>query len=389
MVPRPRFLILGNPENRRVTGFVATLRERGEPEPIVLAHRALLEQIERLAELPDEPLLVRLDATGEDGAVERLLLERGWADALGGGGETIDPDQLRARELRFGEIVAPRQRALGFLRYLRELDAVFAQRPSWRVLNPPSSVAELFDKRVTSRRYAALGVPVPEVLEGITTPEQLREAMRERGWTSVFVKLASGSSASCVAMVSLRPARGGRPGLERALTTVHVRPDGRFNSLRLQELRERETIDDLLRFLLDEGSQIERAIAKPRIAGRWFDLRVLVIAGEPVFVVVRTSPHPITNLHLGGSRGDLTGLRQWVSAQAWRRAMDSARKVHAAHGCLHVGVDLLFESDLCDHRVIEANAFGDLLPGLERGGLSVYAWEIAAVQGDPLPDLGE
>ena len=41
-----RFLLLGNPENRRVTGFVAALRDRGEPEPIVLSHRELLGEPE-------------------------------------------------------------------------------------------------------------------------------------------------------------------------------------------------------------------------------------------------------------------------------------------------------------------------------------------------------
>lgn len=379
----PRFLLIGNPENRRVTGFAATLRERGEPEPIVLSHRELLAEHERLLEIPDEPLLVRMDATGEDEAVERLLLERGYDDARGSGCTTIDPEQLRARGgVRFGEILAPRQHQLGFRRYLDQLEASFAERPSWRILQSPRSVAELFDKRVTSRRYASLGIPVPEFLDGIETPEQLREQMTKRRWPAVFVKLACGSSASCVALYQQAGPR------ERILTTVHSRPDGRFNSLRLQQLTERAAIDDLLGFLLDEGSQVERAIAKARLGSRVFDLRVLVIAGEPMFVVPRASPHPITNLHLGGIRADLDEVRGRVRASAWASAMQSAREVFAAHECLHVGVDVLFEADLVGHRVIEANAFGDLLPGLEHEGRSVYAWEIAAALGEALPIEG-
>src|SRR5262245_46768669 len=100
-----RFLVLGNPENRRVTGFVDALRERGEPEAIVLSHREVLREPERLLEIDDEPLLVRMDATGEDEVVERLLLERGHADAIESGCSTIDPDALRERGVRFGEIV--------------------------------------------------------------------------------------------------------------------------------------------------------------------------------------------------------------------------------------------------------------------------------------------
>jgi hypothetical protein len=368
-----RFLLLGNPENRRVTGFVAALRDRGEPEPIVLSHRELLALPERLLAIPDEPLLVRMDATGEDEQVERLLLERGFADAQGSGCTTIDPDELRSRGgVRFGEILAPRQHQLGFRRYLDQLAASFAERPSWRILQAPGSVADLFDKRVTSRRYAARGIPVPEFLDDIETPEQLRAQMLARRWPAVFVKLACGSSASCVVLYQHRGER------ERALTTVHSRPDGRFNSLRLQELREREAIDDLLAFVLGEGAQVERAIAKARMGSRVFDLRVLVIGGEPAFVVPRASQHPITNLHLGGIRADLDEVRRRVPTSVWAKAMQSACEVFAAHECLHVGVDLLFEADMFGHRVIEANAFGDLLPGLERDGLSVYAWEIAA-----------
>lgn len=372
-----RYLLLGNPENRRVTGFVAAVRERGGPSPIVLGHGELLREPDRLLEIPDEPLLVRMDATGEDEAVERLLLERGFSDALGSGCSTIDPEVLRERGgVRFGEIVAPRQHQLGFRRYLDQLAAAFAQRPSWRILQSPRSIAELFDKRVTSRRYAALGIPVPEALDGIETPDHLREQMSARGWPAVYVKLACGSSASCVALFRRQGER------EHVLTTVHTRPDGRFNSLRLQKLHEREAIDDLLGFLLAEGSQVERAISKARIGGRVFDLRILVIAGQPIFVVARASQHPLTNLHLGGMRANLDEVRARVPNRAWADAMQSAREVFAAHDCLHVGVDLLFEADSFGHRVIEANAFGDLLPGLERAGKSVYAWEIAAALGE-------
>lgn len=378
----PRFLILGNPANRRVTGFAAALRERGEPEPIVLAHRELITAPERLLDLPDEPLIVRMDSTGEDDEVERLLLDAGLADARGTGCSTIEPEALRERGgVRFGEILAPRQHQHGFRRYLERLAAVFAQRPSWRILQAPASVAELFDKRLTSRRYAALGIPVPEALEGITSPEQLRAELRARRWPAVFVKLACGSSASCVALYQQRGDR------ERVLTTVHTQPDGRFNSLRLQELDDRAAIDELLGFLIGEGSQIERAIAKARLGARVFDLRILVIAGEPVFVVPRASRHPITNLHLGGIRADLDEVRARIWPSAWARAMQSARAVFEAHDCLHVGVDLLFEADMHEHRVIEANAFGDLLPGLEHAGRSVYAWEIAAALGDALPTI--
>jgi hypothetical protein len=306
-----------------------------------------------------------------------MLLARGYAALPEHAAcERHDP---RAPPPRFGQLVAPRQHHAGLLSYLDQLEQVFAQRPRWRVLNPIADLRVLFDKRESSRRYAAAGIPVPDPLPGaaaITGGEQLRAAMVERGWPAVFVKLASGSSASGVALYRHTPSR---PAHERdmLLTTVAETPAGRFNSLRLQRLRERGRIDGLLAWLLGEGAQIERAIPKARLDRRSFDLRVLVVAQAPAFVVVRQSPHPITNLHLGGTRGDLEALKARVSPPAWAAAMRSCARVAAEHGCHQVGVDLLFERDLVGHRVIEANAFGDLLPGLTCAGLEVYDYEIA------------
>lgn len=381
MTVTPRFLILGNLDNRRVSGFVEALAARGQPPPLLRDHAALIAAPERLLELPDEPLWVRLESCGESVAVERALLRLG-ANALPDDhrGQRISAAELDARQPRFGELLAPRQFHAGYLAYLDRLAAVFEARPRWRILSPIADVRALFDKRETSRRYAAAGIPVPEALPsaGVTTPDELRAAMVERRWPAVFVKLSCASSASGLALYRYLPQRP--PGQrELALTTVATTADGRFNSLRLQQLRTRAQVDALLDWLIAEGVQIERAVPKARVGGMIFDLRVLVVAGEPAFCVVRRSRHPITNLHLGGARGDLDGLRRALAPAAWRAAMASCAAVFAEHGCVHVGVDLLFEPGLTRHRIIEANAFGDLLPRLERDGLSVYEWEIEAV----------
>jgi hypothetical protein len=42
-----------------------------------------------------------------------------------------------------------------------------------------------------------------------------------------------------------------------------------------------------------------------------------------------------------------------------------------------VGIDLMFEPELTAHRVIEANAFGDLLPRLTLEGRNVWQWQIS------------
>jgi hypothetical protein len=366
-------ILVGHHGHRRVTMFQAALAAQGLPAAHVVAWSDIIEHGARaFADLPDHAIL-RIDSAGEDDAVERAFVRRGEAAARAEGAPAITAAELAAVPVELGRIIHPRQAHLGFLAVLDDIAA--AIRPTWRVMQPIAAIRDLFDKRVTARQWATRGIPIPEPLHDVRDPAQLRARMREAGWPTVFVKVASSSSAACLAIFSLR-ASG-----EHAITTVEDTGRARYNTRRLQRVTSRRGLDKLLGFLLGEGAQVERAVSKAQLAGRFFDLRVLVIDGVPAFVVVRTSSHPITNLHLGGQRGDLAVVRARVSDAAWERAMASCIAVQRASGAFHVGVDLLFEPDFATHRVIEGNAFGDLLPNLERDGLDTYGWQIARLYG--------
>lgn len=82
-----------------------------------------------------------------------------------------------------------------------------------------------------------------------------------------------------------------------------------FNNLNLSHYRKAEDVHRALAFVLEQGAQVERAIPKAKLEDAFFDCRVLCIGGEPRFVVVRQNKHAITNLHLGGWRGDVEGLK--------------------------------------------------------------------------------
>lgn len=364
------FILIGNSENRRVTLFQDALALQGLPPARVVPWRELVKRPALLAELPDADALVRIDSAGESWEVEKALLKRGYEAALEYGGQVLAPDVVDALVEDHGRILAPRQGHLGFLSVLSELEAVFRERPRWRVLQSTASIADLFDKRLTSRRYAALGVPVPEPLDGVTDVESLRERMDEEDWREVFVKVSCGSSASCLAIFRRHRER------ESLVTTIEQTPTGWYNSLKVRRITEPERVEQVLDFLLREGSQVERSIPKARLDGDFFDCRVLAVRGEPAFMVVRQSRGPITNLHLGGWRGEPEALEAVVPRNEWKAAMESCRVVARSHDCLHVGIDLMFEEYFSGHRVVEANAFGDLLPSLRRDGLSVYEWEI-------------
>ncbi|MFP2927330.1 STM4014 family protein [Pyxidicoccus sp. 3LG] len=370
MAAAPPFILIGNAENRRVTLFQEALALQGLPPATVVPWREVIAHPERLADLPDSEALVRIDSAGESWEVEKALLKRGYPDAEAAGCSVLTPEKVEALEYDHGSILCPRQHHLGFLRVLAELESVFLERRKWRVLQSTASIADLFDKRVTSRKYAALGVPVPEPLEDVTDVESLRERMHEADCREVFVKVSCGSSASCLAIY-----RRGRVR-DTLVTTIEQAATGWYNSLKVRRIEDPERIEQVLGFLLAEGSQVEHAIPKARLGGDYFDCRVLMVRGEPAFTVVRQSRLPITNLHLGGWRGDLDEFHAAVPPNELADALESCRTVARAHDCLHVGIDLMYEEHFTGHRVLEANAFGDLLPNLRRDGLTVYEWEI-------------
>jgi hypothetical protein len=96
----------------------------------------------------------------------------------------------------------------------------------------------------------------------------------------------------------------------------------------------------------------------------------------------------MTNLHLGGTRGDLDAVRAAVEAAggSWTEALALCERAAACFpDTLCVGVDLLPATGWRRFAVGEVNAFGDLLPrltGLPGSGAEsqdTYAAQVAAV----------
>lgn len=254
----------------------------------------------------------------------------------------------------------------------------------------PGDIAALFDKRLCHALLEDAGVPVP------ASPTSGRRAARVRDWSDVrelmrehrmpraFVKLAHGSSASGVLAVETAG-----PGRVRASTSVERDSEGRlFNSLRVRRYTTEREVGAIVDALAPDGLHIERWLPKASQRGRAADLRIVVVGGRATHAVVRTSLSPMTNLHLGGARGDLDEVRAAVSAVGgcWREALAVCERAAACFpGTLCVGVDLLPAAGWRRFAVGEVNAFGDLLPGLTglpgsgAEGLDTYAAQVAAV----------
>lgn len=362
-------LLIGSPGGRRVVALTAAARAAAAPLT-ALDWAALAAEPARLGELGDgPPLALRLEPI-EDPALEPRLLELGYAAAERWGCERVDPQRARAEPAAPEALRAPRQRHLGWLALLAQLEAQLP--PRCRPLTPFAALPRLFDKGAAGARHRALGVPTPEplTLDEATPDDPLAALERALGQRRrAFVKLSCGSSASGLAVVS----RAGE-GLV-AMTTIEQARDGRFNNRRLRRVSDPDSLRELLRWLLAEGAVVEAAAPKARLAGARFDCRVLCVAGEPAFTVARCARHPVTNLQLGGWRGELAELERAVPAAERAAAWQSCRSLAADYGCFQLGIDVMFERG-GGHRVIEVNAFGDLLPRLYRDGLDVYGWQL-------------
>jgi glutathione synthase/RimK-type ligase-like ATP-grasp enzyme len=347
-----RLGIVGNPDNRRVAMFSAAATRAGLPAPRVYPWREVVQA----GRVPGPGTTVRIESPGEDVEVDRLLRE------LGGGHATAVAEQ--------GEIVGMAAAHAG----LRQaLDRVAAGGGD--LLSQGADILTMSDKPRCHARLAAAGIPVPPALEPVHGYAQLRMALRAAGWGRVFVKPAHGSSASGVLAVAVSGRR------ITATTSVELTGDGRiFNNLRVRRYEDEAPIAAIVDRLGPDGLHVERWYPKAGLGNRVLDLRVVVIAGEPGHVVVRTSRSPMTNLHLGNARGDLAAVRAAAGAQVWEAAMQTCVRVARCFPrTLHVGVDLMFRAGWRDHAVAEVNAFGDLLPGVLAGGLDTYGAQVAAL----------
>ncbi|WP_406385372.1 STM4014 family protein [Streptomyces sp. NBC_01618] len=361
--PAPRFAVVGVPGNRRVALFQDAVRAAGLPAARVVSWLDVLRG--EAAFRPGQT--VRMDSPGEDTEVERLLRAVG------------DPTRVEGTALwyaRFTEAVRAVARA--------------AAASGAVLLDDPGDVAVLFDKRLCHAVLDDAGVRVPaSPTSGAAAPvvrgwADVRERMTAHGMPRAFVKLAHGSSASGVLAVETAG-----PGRVRATTSVERDTAGRlFNSLRVRRCTTEREVAAIVDALAPDGLHIERWLPKATQCGRAADLRVVVVAGRATHAVVRTSHSPMTNLHLGGTRGDLDEVRAAVEAAggSWSEALALCERAAACFpDTLCVGVDLLPATGWRRFAVGEVNAFGDLLPRLtglpDSGaeGQDTYAAQVAAV----------
>ena len=330
-----------------------------------------------------QPCLLRLESPGKDWPVEQALLKLGASAVSEGNFASISPDQVAVMPSQPGIILAQHQWWLGWqiaLRTVRERMATHA--PHVRFTTPPADVWTLFDKPACQMRLESHGVACPAATDIITGGfSQLRDLMTapRSGWARLFLKPCHGSSASGVVALEW----SSRHGYQAQTTVELVRgADGLqlFNSRRLHRSTDPGQIAVLCEEVTRHRAYAQQWVPKVGWEGTRLDFRVVVIGGRARHVVPRLSAHPMTNLQLGGQRGDVARLRQHMGEEAWAELLSTAESAAAAFPeALHVSLDIAATSGFRRFLVLEANAFGDFLPGLLWEGGTTHDWEYEAM----------
>jgi hypothetical protein len=373
----PRTILIANPGTKRCETYLQEQARfwatRGrEANVVVVPWAEIVPRDGNLDDLAlfDQPALVRLESPGKDDGVTRHLLNAGSRD---------DPGEPRRDwsdvPLSKGMLVRPGLVDRGFRRVLRGLRDSFDCRPHLKPSACSLAIAEMFDKRATCKKLESLGIPIPATLYHYSDAE-MEEALFSNlfSWPTTYLKLNSGSSATGIVTLYLNEDRY----FTRGLSTLAPTEEGFFNTRLLQAL-EGEPLHQVMRFIAREGCLIQEGIPMARIDEQNFDLRVVCLNGEPVASLFRLSRHPMTNLHLGGRRGDYDYCRSHIPQRLWLDALDYCRETAQCFDSTIVGVDLVFERTLRHCFILEANAFGDFFPGwFNPEGKSLHQLQIEA-----------
>ena len=334
-------LWIGDPESNRWRLFQAARERCGLPPAQPLSY------LDALHRLPAGPWgQVRLESPGKCPRIEQALRRSGGVLDEG------PPEVARVHP--------PGPWFEGFTRFCLDLPS------HWNYPNHPQEVLLLFDKRRCHQHLSLLGLPVIAALPTCHSYDEVVDRARRRGWSQVFVKLFCGSSCSGTLAYGLRS--------DSAYTTIERSERGRYyNSRRVRRYsgpHARELID----WLCLQGAHIEEWMPKARWGGVPFDIRLVIIAGEACQRVLRCGSTPMLGLHLGARRGDADA----IGGLSERLAELAPRLAQAFPRCLYLGADLLM-SPQGELRIIEVNAFGDLLSGLLWQGQDTYELELRSM----------
>lgn len=357
-------LLLATQGSKRVRLMQAARAHLRLPPAQVLEWRDWLAQPARLEDALRQSGQLKIEPPGDDPAAHRLLLQAGC--------RLLDRPPVDAPA--HGELLAMNAWFAGFSNAMQGLARQLAAMPQIRVFNAPAEICLMTDKLACQRHLAAHGVPIPALLGQVEGYEHLQSLLHEHQLDRVYLKPRYGSSASGV--VAYRRNKAGRQQATTSAALHHGAGAARlFNVKRMARYETQHDIAALVDALAAQELYAEAWLNKPRCGDSHYDLRVVTVAGQPAHRVARIGAQMMTNLHLDNRRGDAAGLLNAADMAALEAA--SAQAARAFPHSHVTGYDLVVRHGQA--HVLEANAFGDLLPGLLWQGADTYAAQLTHV----------
>lgn len=357
--------VIGNPENRRVLDYQSAAHESGHPVPTCIAWRDLLENPALSIQQLNKFKSVRIDSFGEDPHVLAGILQ------LARHGNCARPIAVPA----FGEILSLDHQFAGFRKLLNKIENE-VQNVVFQ--NSPAAIKLMFDKWESHQLLNASGICrvetqlVPLQFDHFTAfrVQMARQCGMPANSGRLFLKPRYASSASGVCAYRWSGDR------EQIIAPIElVQTDNNlqlFNSLKIRTYTRASDIIAILGHLIPQGMIAERWVRKARLDDGQFDLRIVVINGTARHTVVRQSHWPMTNLHLGNRRASLDQALKQIGEERFEQCRQLAELATQRFGhVLYAGVDIIVPNR-GQPLVCEVNAFGDLLPGIQHNGETVY-----------------
>jgi hypothetical protein len=357
------FVVLGVAASKRTRGLQAARTALGLPPARVVEWHEWFAAPDRLDAALAAGGRLKLEPPGDDVRAHAMLLAAGGRRL---GRPAIAP-------LQHGELCATDLWFAGFEDALARLARQLADHPAVDVVNAPHDIALMTDKWRCQEHLAAHGLPIPQRLGRVGSFDQFHALLCQHGIDRVFLKARYGSSAAGV-VAYRRNARGGEQATTSAHLAGHLDVPRLFNDKRIRTYTSRAEIAAVIDLVAAQDAYVEAWVPKPRCGAGHFDVRVLALAGAPAHRVARVGLRPMTNLHLDSRRADPAAL---LSPPELASMEDTTRRAAAAFPCSRViGFDLVVKGPRA--AVLEANAFGDLLPGLLWQGQDAWTAEAAS-----------
>jgi len=362
-------LLIGSASSRRTQLLEAAAREIGLRVSVVDWRDLLRDDaaadahIERAVR--EGHLWCKIDPPSDDPHTVDALIQEGFRLSHG--------DAPPPRPLRHGELAYMQWWYAGFMSVLSRLEL---RLQGLRLFTPLTQIALMCDKLACQRHLTNSNIDVPSLLGEVTSLASFEAQYPPGEYPAVFIKSRYGSSAAGV--VALRRHRDGRV---RAYSSARLASDGAlYSHLKISVYSQREPIRALVDALAAQGAYAERWIAKPRApvaTDASYDLRVVAFCGRPRQRVARISRSPMTNLHLGNRRS----APHWLAARQVDSLENTVTQAATAFSpSLSIGFDVVLQATRA--YVLEANAFGDLLPGLQYEGAGTFDDQVRRVRLD-------